>query len=317
MSAKFKLFLAVGFLMLLCIGLSGCGAKFNIIEHNGTTKMERTTASYFNEGKYWGEKLREANVTPGKLHLHLIDTLIGQNLDYFNVHEELKDAFKKGFRIGYEDRIADLVLGPHIKNAAGRIGKRTGTDFVTVTENFEDGWKQTFNDAVRVFIVLIAEGSQADREYFISQFDEVYAAKYHKTEKIKADGGFRKLLSQGGTILFLNVKTTSAALDIPSPTSLEGEIYKQAFTAMGDEWGKRLSNNLIKRSDLIELLRRTKAALKEKGDFNENLGIVRNSFENSYGTDAGEIFAGLIREAGYEHYQAAHSNSSQLKKARR
>ncbi len=286
-------------LVVFSFWLSGCTINANTFKRDDSIRTERTAASYINEGRVWGKKLREIKAVPGKTDEQLIETLIGNNVDYFNVHEELKEAFKRGFRMGYEDRIADLVLGPHITEAAGRIGERTGTHFVSVVKNFENGWGGTLNDAVRVFIVLVAEGSQADREYFIKQFDLIYTTKYNDTEKLKSAGGYISLISEGGTKLYLNIKTTSAFLDIPSPTSLKGEIYRQAFRAMGDEWGKRLSTNLVKRGDLIDLLRRIKAALKEEGEFSQNLSIVKNSFIDSYGTDADEVFTSMLKEAGY------------------
>ncbi len=188
-------------------------------------------------------------------------------------------------------------------------------DFVNVIQAFEDGWGKTLDDAVRVFIVLVAEGSQADREFFINKFDTIYTGKYQKTEKLKSGGGYVTLLSEGGTKLYLDIKTTSAFLDIPSPKSLKGEIYRQAFRAMGDEWGKRLSTNLIKRGDLVDLLRRTKVALKEEGQFNENLDIIYNNFLTSYGTDAEEVFASLLKEAGYNE-KLEQVNNPKSKKAK-
>jgi hypothetical protein len=312
---KIRMLIVFGYSAIIFVGISGCTANLNTVERIDTVRTERTSASYMNEGRFWGQKLREAKVTPGNLDEAFIKNFIGQNLDYFNVHEELKEAFKRGFRMGYEDRIADLVLGPHITEAAGRIGERTSTDFVKVIQNFEVGWGGTLNDAVRVFIVLVAEGSQADREYFIQRFDQVYSAKYQSTEKLKSGGGYISLMSEGGTKLYLNVKTTSAFLDIPSPRSLKGEIYRQAFRAMGDEWGKRLSTNLVKRNDLIDLLRRIKAALKEEGEFNQNLNIVNSSFVESYGTDAQEVFTSLLKEAGYAEVSV--SNNGNIKKVRK
>lgn len=278
--------------------MTGCVTTTNF-QQSADVRTERTTASYMSEGRGWGKKLLDGGIKPGKLDPPLVTTLIGKNLDYFNVHEDLKEAFKKGFRMGYEDRIADLVLGPHITEAAGRIGTRTGQDFVNVIQAFEEGWGRTLDDAVRVFIVLVAEGSQADREFFISNFDTIYAGKYNRTEKLKSGGGYVTLMSEGGTKLYLDIKTTSAFLDIPSPRSLKGEIYRQAFRAMGDEWGKRLSTNLIKRTDLVDLLRRIKVALKEEGQFSENIDIIFSSFVASYGTDAEDVFKSLLKEAGY------------------
>jgi hypothetical protein len=161
--------------------------------------------------------------------------------------------------------------------------------------------------------VLVAEGSQSDREYFIHQFDQQYSKKYQATQNLKSGGGFVQMLSDGGTQLFLSIKTTAAFLDIPSPKSLKGEIYRQAFRAMGDEWGKRLSTNLVKRSELIELLRRIKAALREEGDFRQNLDIIHDNFIKAYGTEADEVFESLLNEAGYIERPANNINKKPRK----
>src|SRR6266568_7255822 len=144
---KFKLFFLV-VCVISAVMITGCVTTTNLIQQREDVRTERTTASYMSEGRGWGKKLLDGNVKPGKLDESLVNTLIGKNLDYFNVHEDLKEAFKKGFRMGYEDRIADLVLGPHITEAAGRIGNRTGQDFVNVIQAFEDGWGKTLDDAV-------------------------------------------------------------------------------------------------------------------------------------------------------------------------
>jgi hypothetical protein len=97
------------------------------------------------------------------------------------------------------------------------------------------------------------------------------------------------------------------ALDIPAPESLKAEIYQQTFKVMGDEWGRRFSTNLIKRDELVDLLRRSKTALQEAPEVEEsiekrlkrNLGIIYAAFRTSYGTDADNVFKGVVKDAGY------------------
>jgi len=108
-----------------------------------------------------------------------------------------------------------------------------------------------------VFITLISEGSQADREKFIKEFIDVYNEKYASTQKMLKKGGFITQTSEGGTLLHIDYSKgkTLGALDIPEPKILQKEIYHQAFKVMGDELGRRFSTNLIKRPDLVDLLR--------------------------------------------------------------
>lgn len=273
-------------------------------------RLERNVASFEDAGKQWGERLREARIKPGSLNSDFVQELINpERIDFFNVHSELKEAFKKGFRLGFEDRIADLVLGPHLTEAAGQIGFNTSGRFVNVIETFEKGWAETLRNAVEVFIVLISEGSQADRELFIDRFTRVYTDKFDATQRILKSRGYMTQVSEGGTLLFLDYSKgkTLGALDIPAPEALKGEIYQQTFKVMGDEWGRRFSTNLIKRDELIDLLRRAKTALQEtpkaepslEARLQRNLGIIYTAFRESYGTDADNVFQSLVRDAGY------------------
>ncbi|MBI5101973.1 MAG: hypothetical protein HZB33_09100 [Nitrospirae bacterium] len=168
--------------------------------------------------------------------------------------------------MGFEDRIADLVLGPHLTATAGLIGNDIPVRFVGVIKTFEDRCALTLHDALEIFIVLISEGTQSD----------------------------------GGTMLFIDYSKGKSlgALDIPRTEALQTEIYHQTFKVMGDELGRRYSNNLIKRDELIDLLRRSKTALEEVPG--NNLGIIYGAFIDSYGVDADNVFLDLVKAAGYK-----------------
>jgi hypothetical protein len=125
--------------------------------------------------------------------------------------------------------------------------------------------------------------------------------------------GFVMQTSEGGTTLFLDARNVKAVLDIPSTKVLKAEIYRQTFKVMGDEWGKRFSHNLVKRDQLIDLLRRSKTALQEVNPgLGGNLAIVRESFEASYGTDAVNVFRSLGKEAGYDDATLSAAVPSQM-----
>lgn len=289
-----------GFVTIGEAGLFGLG---------GDSRPERNVASFESVGREWGKKLRGKK--PGDLPDEaFVSALISrENIDYFNVHSDLKDAFKKGFRLGFEDRIADLVLGPHLSKAAERIGFDTSSRFVNVITVFEEGWASTLKNAVEVFIVLISEGSQADREAFIRQFTSIYTDKFNKTEEILKGRKFMAQVSDGGTLLYLDYSKgkTLGALEIPRPAALKSEIYRQTFKVMGDEWGRRYRNNLIKREELIDLLRRMRPALQETPEdekslsarLNSNLGIIYGAFIDSYEVEAEKVFMSLLRAAEY------------------
>lgn len=291
---------------LFCALLAGCAGMNPLNPQGDTVGMFRPdkhdVASYEAAGKRWGErhwnmKIQANNTSDRAFVESLIDS---NNLDFFWVHAELKDAFKKGYRMGYQDRTADLVLGPYLTDAAAMIGERTSGKFVNVIETFERDWGETLSRAINVFITLISEGSQADREKFIANFEKVYDAKYRKTQAALHTGGFVTQTSEGGTTLYLDARRTVAVLNIPSTSTLKTEVYQQTFKVMGDEWGRRFSTNLIKRDELIDLLRRSKTALDEVPPrLSGNLATVRDSFEHAYGTDGRNVFAGLASAAGY------------------
>lgn len=263
-------------------------------------KPEMTLESYEEAGKWWGMRHWEKKLKASAIDDEFVNELINPlTLNFFWVHSDLKDALKKGYRFGYQDRIADLVLGPHLSEAAARIGKNTAQRFVEVVNILERDWAETLSRAIDVFITLISEGSQADRQNFIKKFLTEYSNKYIETqEKLKKEG-FVTQVSEGGTTLFIDARKTLAVMNIPSPDILKTEIYQQTFRVMGDEWGRRLSHNLIKRDELIDLLRRSKTALQEvTGGFEGNIGIIIEAFVSSYGTDGENVFKQLMKEAG-------------------
>lgn len=300
----FKRLLVACALALFCIVIVSVGSA-QAWFGSRDSRPDRDVKSFEKAGREWGEQLWNEHLQPGNIDPEFVSFLKDPNKsDYFNVHSELKEAFKKGFRIGYEDRIADLVLGPNLTAAAGEIGLETSQQFVNVINAFEKGWADNIRNAINVFIVLISEGSQSDRETFIKNFTDTYQKKYNATQEILHSHGLMTQVSEGGTMLFLDYSKgkTLGALDIPAPEALKTEIYHQTFKVMGDEWGRRLSNNLIRREDLIDLLRRSKTALEEvEPGLYGNLGIIHDAFvkKDCYGTDAENVFASLIKEAGY------------------
>lgn len=285
---------------------------------------KKDAANYEEAGKWWGERHRGDPKDPKKrptlpgdtTDTPFIDTLIDRDeggLAFFWAHDELKEAFKKGYRLGYQDRTADLVLGPFLTKAAAKIGYDSAKIFVEVVETFEKNWADRLRYAVDVFVTLISEGSQADREEFIANFEKIYDEKYRKTQTALKAGGFVMQTSEGGTTLFLDARSVKAVLDIPSTRVLKAEIYRQTFKVMGDEWGQRLSHNLIKRDQLVDLLRRSKTALQEVSPgLAGNLAIVRESFETSYKTDAANVFRSLGKEAGYDDATLSAAVPSQI-----
>ena len=283
-----------------------------------TNVYKMNSNDYEEAGKTWGKRLYNDNnpaLKPedgvdGPVSQEFICDIIGNDkrgIKFFDIHSDLKEAFRKGFREGYPDRIADLVLGPHLQRAAKIIGFQQASDFTKVVNDFEHGWAETLGKAVNTFVVLIAEGSQADREKFIKGFTRVYKKKWEANQRIIKSGKCMKMESEGGTQLFVDPTKTVSTLDIPSDKEIEHELYKQTFIVMGDEMGRRFSNNLIPRPELVDWLRRSRTALNlDQGDpvnlktIAQNLAIIEKSFANSYGTDWKYVFQGLAREAGYK-----------------
>jgi len=291
----------------------------NIIIYNNVqyrvTQVQKSIKSYEEEGIRWGRLHwgggSKPRLEPDQIDIGFKIQLAERNgLDFFWIHSELKDAFRRGYRIGYQDRTADLVLGPNVSAAAVYIGEKAGNRFVNTIETFEKDWADSIMYSIDVFITLIAEGSQNDREQFVAKFTNIYAEKYKKNQEA-IRGTSVNHLSQGGTLLKLDYSQGKllSALDIPLVDSLKNQFYSQSFIVMGDELGRRFSNNLIKRDELVDLLRRSRTALMESPSdiqdrelrLNQNLGTIRTAFISKFGTDAENVIDGLLKDAGFNY----------------
>lgn len=306
----------ISIVFLLTVGVVSLPAQAgffdNLLQGGGASRSEgfrlskKDAADYEAAGNWWGSRHRTMMMKAGDhsdeyFTRALADSDTPEGLGYFGVHSDLKESFMKGYRLGYQDRTADLVLGPYLTDAAALIGANNAKQFVEVVEKFEGSWGAQLRIAVDVFVTLISEGSQADREKFIRSFETPYDAKYQKSQEDLRRGGCVEQISEGGTSMCLDARKTVAVLDIPSTTKLKTEIYHQTFKVMGDEWGKRFSHNLIRREELIDLLRRSKTAFNEVWPkLDGNLALVRSAFIASYGDDADNVFDGLVKDAGYK-----------------
>lgn len=277
--------------------LVGCAGMNQGISENRTTivKIEKTVSEFEGEGAKWGKiLLKDKSIKPGDLSKDFVRRI--NEIDYFQVHSELKDAFKKGFRIGYEDRIADLILGPHIRAAAGDVGVITSGKIVTLVDEFDKSWDATLKRVIDVFIVLVSEGSKADRDLFIQKFNEGYLTKYNQFVAQNTPGFTKQGTTEGGTTYTLPKEL--AALIMPEPDVIKMEIYHKAFSVMGDEWGRRYSTNLVRREELIDMMRRCKPAMDEvSGD---NVKLIFTAFAKSYGTDGDDIIKSIAKDAGFK-----------------
>jgi hypothetical protein len=295
---------------LLCLSLitsitTGCKINTVNMNPNNSILIERTIPKYEEAGQKYGREFvaQKLQIKPGNLDNPLSQRFIAdlcdrRSLGYFYVHSELKEAFKRGFRVGYEDRTADLVLGPQITAAAGKVGEATSSKIVNSIITFDQQWEQILRDGVEVFIVLISEGSQTDRKIFIDSFNTEYVKEYNamaqKYNKGNRQGGI--LVTQGGTSYTLDADLN--AIQMPAPSLIENRFYSQAFIVMGDEWGRRYGTNLVKREELIDMLRRCKPALEEGEGSEANLKYIYQSFADSYKADAEDTFKSIMKEAG-------------------
>jgi hypothetical protein len=112
---------------------------FDFVSSSGETfhrLSKKDAANYEDAGNRWGERHRKLGAVPGTVSdTILVNALIDSTeggLDFFWIHADLKDAFKKGYRMGYQDRTADLVLGPYLTEAAAMIGGNSASNFVEV-----------------------------------------------------------------------------------------------------------------------------------------------------------------------------------------
>ncbi|MBJ6727205.1 hypothetical protein [Geomesophilobacter sediminis] len=286
--------------------MSGC--VFQQTKVREIERVERSVTEFEKRGTEWGKKLKKDGINPQKELNTAFVKYLNEQLGYFEAHTELKDAFKRGFRIGYEDRVGDLVLGPHIREAAGDVGTITSGKIVLIINQFDKEWKETLTKAIDIFIVLISEGSQADRDAFITRFKKQYSAKYEDLIDKTAKENQSVQITIGGTRYVFPKELNAMAM--PSPETITKRIYSQAFLVMGDEWGRRYSTNLVKRDELVEMLRRCKPALDEGERLNRNLGFIKTAFVNSYGADGENMFRGIMKDAGFDEIKTVATEAS-------
>lgn len=321
---------ALAMLLVVAFSLQGCKTtqEGNVVTDNGTQvtqtvvyKFERSTIEFEKQGKHWGEKQSRDQRKPTDIsdisnvkHAPAIDVsqcaqrYIGidetfvqalidkSDIDYFPSNTDWKEAFIKGYKQGFKDRTADLVLGPHLTVAAACIGNATGLKLTNVINSFSRDWEDTLTGVINTFITLVQEGSQSDREAFIAAFRTNYTAKYNE-ETEKSSSSIRTR-SDGGTVLYLDPKTLGV-LNLSSPDSLSAEVYHKIFQVMGDEWGRRYKAGTIKREELIALLRASKTAFMEVvPGLQGNLATVQRYFVEKYGTDGDNVFKSLSKDAG-------------------
>jgi hypothetical protein len=230
-----------------------------------------TLESFDKLGNYWGSRLKDENVTVGRINNNFVWFLLtedvlepGTEMDinqnqgfyeetessyYFGKHFALKDSFHKGFRMGYTDRNADMVLGPHITEAAKYLGFRNATGFVNqiralnerqrrqldeidgiikkydITDTTEQLFEDTINSSIELFKELIAEGSPADRDRFKQQFTQDYDELI--SEYLNVAGNFPNITLKFGLPDDKYYKDTNFTDATPQGTSI---IYSMKHT---------------------------------------------------------------------------------------
>jgi len=186
--------------MLALTGVISIACQPVTIKNSNTTiqnetVIPRTPEAYENAGNTWGEKLRTLGVQPCAnnpncvVNTEFVRFLKGgsQNF-YFTVHDQLKKSFQNGFRLGYQERSADLVLGPNITAAAKSVGEENGSAFERLAGSMIDDEQalarkisnqfsaytteseKSLRKGIDVFKDLLAEGSPADRKAFEAAF---------------------------------------------------------------------------------------------------------------------------------------------------
>ncbi|MBU1054255.1 MAG: hypothetical protein KKC46_10545 [Proteobacteria bacterium] len=280
----------------------------------------KTVEAYERAGNDWGEKLRLENYKPKQINNPFVEFLIsGRRPDsdpkgdwrtsnyYFTVHLSLKKAFQDGFRKGFQDREADLVLGPHIEVAAGKIGKRNSeffaedvTKYVQDQMNYQSRFKKALDNSVAIFKELIAEGSPADREKFKTSFISYYQNEVdnylkstnfytaNKSQYINLD--FNK-----GQIGEYEGKLYTSIFGVLTAEEMWSLLYKKSLHMVGLEMGQTLSHNLITRSELLEWLRRTRTALRNSS-IKQEISIIESGFVEEYGRNGKSVFDSMLRE---------------------
>lgn len=291
---------------------------------------EKTEEAYRANGKIWGERLQEEAVEPGKISYPFLLFLLTGEVDadvaavddrfyspdrsyYFRIHSSLKEAFKEGFREGFVDRKADLVLGPYYQLAAGLIGEANARLFEANVRRFyasqnqlrretDRNVEQVLTSSVELFKELIAEGSPADREAFRSRFLDHYGGNTEAFLRSRPEYAvdksrwIRLKFAPDGSVASPAAFEYEATASTSMAEQLWELIYRRSLSEVGQEMGERLVNNLIRREELLEWLRRTRTALD---DLTKDIEIIRSGFRETYGRDADTVFNSLLRDIGF------------------
>lgn len=241
LAAALKCLLVLSIFMI-CSGQSGCVTTERIIERPVVVEKEvlvergsdqwlrdkgkeRTVPSYEATGEEWGKRMAAWVTKHGDkrcdsfIHYLLLgprwnnqpydseDTEFLEETTkesyYFRVHTNLKRAFQRGFQTGYVHRNADLILGPHITEAASILGRANAMRFRLNIETYQERSQilldalrasvadedkntvststaalieTTIEDSIELFKELIAEGSPADRDRFKNEFIAMFKA---------------------------------------------------------------------------------------------------------------------------------------------
>lgn len=297
---------------ILLVTVSGCGGQSHIITPEKVIYIEKSVEAYERIGIEWGEKLRREGRQPNELNEDFVKFLlwgkrmIPNSVDdktasnfYFQVDATLKDAFKRGFRKGFESREADLVLGPHITAAAGKIAERNAAffetdvkDYVLDQRKFQREFSRTLEKSVDIFKELIAEGSPADREKFKLSFKEEYKRlvevylkntpfyvseyKYADKSKYISTEFSKKRIPKWYRGDFY--KSFFGVLKVDEMWKL---LYYRSLFAVGQEMGQKFGHNLIVRAELLDWLRRTRDLLSVQ-EMEMELGILYDGFDDEY-----------------------------------
>lgn len=89
-----------------------------------TIPSVKSTADYEKTGELWGNKHRTESIKPGDIDDKFVIELASKTgVDFFGINADMKEAFVKGYRSGYQDKTADLVLEQHFNVAKTRMAK--------------------------------------------------------------------------------------------------------------------------------------------------------------------------------------------------
>lgn len=154
-----------------------------------------TNENYVTLGEAWGHHMASVAVVEKDInnkHYNLFTYfLLGKDLpanlsfEYFNIHRDMKKSFQHGFRQGYGERNADLVLGVNLKEAARLKALDSAILLMDVyrekvisdalaTSQFKREWRRILTETLHTFEEITAEGSPAESMAFLESFPSEY-----------------------------------------------------------------------------------------------------------------------------------------------